>query len=213
MAKTGVYYYPKKEEKVNIITHGFGFVMSFFATVLLLRKAVLLDSSLHFWSYLVYGLSLMVLYFASTVYHSATSDVNRYRLNIFDHSAIYVLIAGTYVPYALIGMGGNIGTGLVVAVWIIAILGIIFKIFFIGRFRIASTIGYVLMGCVIAFVSPYLVETMSPSAIAYLLWGGVSYIVGAILFSFERIPYNHAIFHIFVLLGSLLHFLGVYLHL
>ena len=165
-----------------------------------------------FWkpaSLLIYGLSLIVLYAASTLYHSAKDPIRRRKLNIFDHAAIYVLIAGTYTPFCLIVLGETLGWTIFGFTWTFALIGILLKLFFTGRFDKLSTLMYVLMGWQILFVINPLIENFPTQGVQLLFLGGVFYTLGAVLYSLKKINYNHAIFHVFVLLGSLCHFLSV----
>ncbi|MDC1031066.1 hemolysin III family protein [Flavobacteriaceae bacterium] len=201
--------YPEKEERLNIITHGFGLVMSFIAFPFLVVKSQDYEG---FWkpaSLLIYGLSLIVLYAASTLYHSAKDPIHRRKLNIFDHAAIYVLIAGTYTPFCLIVLGETLGWTIFGFTWTFALIGILLKLFFTGRFDKLSTLMYVLMGWQILFVINPLIENFPTQGVQLLFLGGVFYTLGAVLYSLKKFNYNHAIFHVFVLLGSLCHFLSV----
>jgi len=204
--------YSEKEEKLNVITHAFGLVMGIIAFPFLILKSLSFDG---FWkpaSILIYGGSIIVLYAASTVYHSAKTPKLRRRLNIFDHAAIYVLIAGTYTPFTLITLEGKTGWIIFGLTWFFALTGIILKLFFTGKFDKLSTVIYVLMGWQIVFAINPLLENLSTEGLFWLFSGGVFYTVGAILYSIKKIPYNHAIFHVFVLLGSISHFISVYFY-
>ena len=156
---------------------------------------------------------MIVLYAASTFYHSATKPKLRRRLNIFDHAAIYVLIAGTYTPFTMITLAGNTGWLIFSLTWIFALTGIVLKLFFTGRFDKLSTIMYVLMGWQIVFAISPLLENLYEQGLLWLFAGGVFYTVGAILYSIKKIPYNHAIFHFFVLGGSISHFVSIYFYI
>ena len=206
-------YYPPFEEKLNILSHGFGFLLSLIGLVLLILKAIELGEPLHIISFSIFGASMILLYAASTFYHSATSLKRRYVLNIIDHACIYILIAGTYTPFALITLHGWMGWTLFSLVWIMALTGIILKLFFIGRFQTFSTIMYVVMGWIIVVFLKPLLSSLSLSGVVLLFLGGGLYTIGAILFSLDKIKYNHAIFHLFVLGGTFCHFLVIYNYL
>lgn len=166
-----------------------------------------------FWqptSFIIYGLSLIILYAASTLYHSAKDPKRRRKLNIFDHAAIYVLIAGSYTPYCLVVLKGTLGWAVFGCTWVFALVGIILKLFFTGRFDKLSTLMYLLMGWQVVFVINSLIENVPRHGLQLLFLGGLFYTAGAVFYSLKRIPNNHAIFHGFVLLGSLCHFLSVY---
>jgi hemolysin III len=153
---------------------------------------------------------MMTLYLASTLYHSAKNPDRRHRLNVFDHASIYLLIAGTYTPFVLVTLRGPWGWSLFGVVWAAAIGGIIFKIFYTGRFDLVSTIAYVVMGSIVVVAIKPLMANLSLPGLYWLLAGGVSYIVGAVLYMLRKMPFHHAVFHLFVLLGSFCHFWAIY---
>lgn len=204
------YFYPPLEEKINILTHGFGLILSVPALILLIVKAANSGSSLLLVSVVVFGASMILLYAASTLYHSAKSINLRRRLNIFDHASIYILIAGTYTPLALITLGGTVGWSIFIVVWVMALTGVILKLFFTGRYNHLSTSMYVFMGWIIVFAGKPLIDNFDTAGIQWLLAGGISYTIGAILFSIRKIKFNHAIFHVFVLAGTFCHFISIY---
>jgi hemolysin III len=155
---------------------------------------------------------MILLYAASTFYHSATNRSLRYKLNILDHASIYVLIAGSYTPFALVTLEGWVGWTIFGVVWGIAFTGIILKLFFTGKYQTLSTIMYVLMGWIIVFAIKPLYDNLSSEGLWWLLAGGISYTIGAVLFSFDKVRFNHAIFHIFVLFGTFCHYLSIYFY-
>lgn len=202
--------YSEKEEQLNVLTHGFGLVVSIIVFPFLIQKAMSFDG---FWeqvSFIIYGVSLIILYAASTFYHAAKKPLLRRRLNIFDHAAIYVLIAGSYTPFCLVALHSQLGWYLFIFVWVFAFIGIILKLFFTGKYDILSTAMYLLMGWQVVFFIKPLLNNLSTEELQLLILGGVFYTVGAILYSIPKVKYNHAIFHVFVLLGSLSHFLAIY---
>lgn len=202
-------FYSDKEERLNIWSHAFGIVVSILGLTLLLLKA---SSSLSVISSWIFGLSLIILYTASTLYHSSADVNQRSKLRIFDHAAIYVLIAGTYTPFSLITLPQNPGWLVFGLIWGLAIGGISLKLFFTGKFDLLSTIFYIAMGWVgILFVNP-LIDNLASGGVSLILYGGICYTVGAILYSIKKLPYNHAIFHVFVLGGSFFHYLSIYLY-
>lgn len=210
MSESLNHQYSTKEEKLNVVSHGFGLVLSVIALPFLILKAFNFDG---FWkpiSFIIYGFSMVILYAASTFYHATKNPKKRRKLNIFDHAAIYVLIAGSYSPFCLVGLNSDLGWYMFLFVWIFALTGIILKLFFTGRFDKLSTAMYLLMGWQVMFFIKPLMESLSTEAFSYLVAGGVFYSVGAVLYSIKKIPYNHFIFHIFVLLGSLSHFIAIY---
>ena len=201
--------YSDKEERLNIITHAFGLLLSVIGLPFLIFKSLNLNG---FWkptSLIIYGFSLIVLYAASTFYHAAKDPHLRRKLNIFDHAAIYVLIAGTYTPFTILVLEGFLGWIIFGLTWMFALTGIILKLFYTGLFDKLSTALYLLMGWQIMFVINPLIERFSTEGLQLLFAGGVFYTIGAVLYSMKKLPYNHAIFHVFVLLGSVCHFFSV----
>lgn len=213
MVKAPLTFYPHKEEILNVITHLAGFVLSVAGLVLLVVFSSLYGDVWHILSFSIFGTSLVMLYLASTLYHSVKSKKWRRRLNVFDHAAIYVLIAGTYTPFCLVTLNGTTGWVLFGITWGLALVGVVFKIFFTGRFNMVSTIGYVLMGWVAVIAAKPLYENLDTGGLLLLILGGVSYTVGAIFYAIDRLPYNHAIFHFWVLAGSLFHFFSVFFYI
>ncbi|WP_304036930.1 PAQR family membrane homeostasis protein TrhA [Mesonia mobilis] len=205
-------YYRQAEEKINVITHAFGFLLSVIAFIFFIKKSIELQNWGYAISTIVYAVSLMVLYAASTGYHSAKRRKLRARLNIFDHAAIYILIAGTYTPFTLITLKGTLGYILFSIVWAVAVVGVILKLFYTGKFKLLSTIMYVAMGWIVIFAIKPLLENLPTNGIWLLFAGGFFYTLGAVLFMFDKLKFNHAIFHVFVLLGSISHFLAIYFY-
>jgi len=202
--------YSTLEENINIASHGVGFLLSIAALVILIVKASQIGTAITIVSVSIYGLSLVVLYAASTAYHAAKKPKLRERLNIFDHASIYVLIAGTYTPFTLLVLDGWVGWTIFGVSWGIALAGVVLKLFFTGRFDRISTIAYVIMGWIIVFAVNPLIQNLSVDGLWWLLAGGLSYTIGAVLYSINKLPFNHAIFHFFVLFGSLAHFISIY---
>jgi hemolysin III len=207
-----VKFYPPAEERINVWSHGLGLLLSVFGLVLLTIRAASFESSLYLVSFIVYGVSMVLLYAASTIYHSAKDAKKRAHLNIFDHASIYVLIAGTYTPLTLITLHGFVGWLLFGVAWGAALVGIILTLFFIGKYKLLSTIMYVVMGWIIVFAVQPLLHNMPSQGLIWLLAGGLSYTIGAVLYSIKGMKFNHAIFHLFVLIGSFCHFMTVYLY-
>jgi hemolysin III len=208
----GIKYYSSIEEKINIISHAIGFILSIVALVLLVARASLYGDVWHIVSFSIFGSSLIILYAASTFYHSAKKPELRNRLKIIDHASIYVLIAGTYTPFTLVTLNGTIGWVIFGTSWGLALTGIILKIFFTGRYNLISTIMYVLMGWVIVFALKPLINNLPFEGFLWLFAGGISYTIGAILYSIKKLKFNHAIFHMFVLNGSFCHFMSVFFY-
>ena len=204
--------YSPIEEKINIISHAIGFILSIVALVLLVRHAYLHGNVWHIVSFSIFGASLIILYAASTFYHSAKKSELRNRLKIMDHASIYVLIAGTYTPFTLVTLKGTIGWVLFGISWGLALTGISLKLFFTGKYDLISTIMYVLMGWVIVFAIKPLINNLPLEGLLWLFAGGISYTIGAIIYSIKKIKFNHAIFHMFVLFGSFCHFMSVFFY-
>jgi len=205
-------YYTTTEEMMNISTHAIGLVLSCVALVALINKASIYGGLTHIISAIVFGISLIILYAASTFYHSATKDVLRSRLRIVDHSAIYFLIAGTYTPFMLIVLNNQLGWVIFGICWSMAVTGVVLKLFFTGRFDKVSTVMYLIMGWMIVFAINPLKENLSQDGIDWLFAGGISYTIGAILYAIKQIKFNHALFHLFVLAGSTCHFISIYFY-
>lgn len=190
-----------KEEIWNAITHGIGFILSIPACILLILHAVHTGSVVSIVSYSIFGASLILLFLMSTLLHSMPQKVKRI-FSIFDHSSIYVLIAGTYTPFLLIAIDGVLGNVLLIVIWSMALLGILFKCFFIHRYEKLSLFLYIFMGWIIIFAIKPLYEYVQLEGFIVLLAGGILYTVGALFYAWRKLPYNHAIWHIFVILGS-----------
>ncbi|WP_425392560.1 PAQR family membrane homeostasis protein TrhA [Ekhidna sp.] len=202
-------HYTASEERLNVITHAIGVFLGIVGLLALLFKA---SNFVEVLSSVVFGTSLIVLYTASTLYHASKNQKTRGKLRIFDHAAIYILIAGTYTPICLITLSLSIGTTLLYVIWSVAICGIVLKLFFTGRFDKLSTILYIAMGWIAIFAIKPLLETMNTEGLLWLLAGGIFYTLGAVLYSIRSIPMNHAVFHICVLGGSFCHFVMIYHH-
>jgi hemolysin III len=197
------------EEIANTITHGFGLVLSLVGFVFLVVMASIKGDGWHIASSVVYGSSLVILYGASTFYHGATDPKAKRILQIVDHCCIYLLIAGTYTPFTLVVLRGSFGQSLFAFVWFFAIACILLKIFFGNRFMVVSVLSYLVMGWVgIVAVQP-LFEALGFVPIALVVAGGIAYTLGVIFFAWHRLPHHHAIWHVFVLAGSVLHFLAI----
>ena len=197
------------EERLNTITHALGFILALFASLFLLKDSLREGFHLRFISNLVYCAGLLTLYLASTLYHSAKNQERKRKLNIFDHSAIYLLIAGTYTPIMLLTIKGFTGIVILCTVWTCGIVGIVLKFYFTGRYPKISTATYILMGWVIVVAIKPLVKNMVLPGLIWLVAGGVFYTIGALFYQRKSMKYNHVIFHIFVMLGSFCHYLVI----
>ncbi len=208
----GTQHYSPGEEMTNIISHAVGLVLSIVALLLMLIRASESGNTLHVVSAAIFGASLIALYAASTLYHSAKDPKVRSRLRINDHATIYILIAGTYTPFTLITLNGWVGWTIFGVSWGMAIAGVVLKLFFTGKYNVLSTLMYVFMGWIIIFAVKPLINSLSSEGLFWLVAGGVAYTTGAVIYSIKKIKFNHAIFHLFVLLGSFCHFISVYFY-
>ncbi|MEY8000325.1 hemolysin III family protein [Clostridium sp. Mt-5] len=206
-------FYTRGEEIANAVTHGIGALLSIAALVLLIVFSVEKGDKWYVISYTIYGTSMFILYLGSTLYHSITNVKAKRVFRIFDHASIYLLIAGTYTPFTLTILRSSVGWTIFWIIWTLAILGIIMKVFWVGKYEIASTLLYIFMGWIIIFAMKKLLILLSPVGIALLVAGGIIYTVGAILYMMDKIPYNHAIWHLFVMGGSACHFFCIFLYL
>jgi hemolysin III len=209
MDETAKRFYSTKEEIANAITHGIGALLAIAALVILVVLAVIEGDVWHVVSFSVFGATLVLLYFASTLYHSLTNIRAKNVFHKFDHIAIYLLIAGTYTPFCLTALRGWIGWTVLGIVWACAILGTVLKSISVGSRVLMSTILYILMGWVILIAIKPLYEAMPFDGFMLLMLGGVSYTFGTIFFIRDKVKYNHSVWHLFVLGGSVLHFFSV----
>ena len=201
--------YSTKEEIANAITHGIGTGLAIAAMVVLIVFAAIRGNVWHVVSFSVYGSTLVLLYFASTLYHSLTNIRAKGVFHKFDHISIYLLIAGTYTPFCLTALRGWIGWTVMGVVWSCAILGAVLKSISVGKRVMLSTILYVLMGWVILIAIIPLYNAMTYNGFLLLVAGGISYTFGTIFFIRDKVKYNHSVWHLFVLGGSVLHFFSV----
>lgn len=198
-----------REEIANAVTHGIGALASAAAGAVLVTLATLHGTRMQMVSALVFGSSLLLLYTASTLYHAIPSLTVKRRLKVFDHCAIYLLIAGTYTPFALIGLRGPVGWWLFGIVWGLAAVGVTFKLFFTGRFKLFSTLVYIGMGWMAIFAIKPMMSSIPLPSLMWLLAGGVAYTAGTVFYHNERLRYSHAVWHLFVLMGSACHYIAV----
>ena len=209
MSKAEIVAYSRNEERAHAITHGLGILLGVAVLVLLVVFASLRKGAWEIVSCAIYGTTFILLYTGSTMYHAARRPGVKRMLKIIDHSAIYLLIAGTYTPYALAPLRGTLGWTIFGAIWGAALLGIFFKAFFAGRFKTVSLLSYLFMGwfCVIA-VKP-LYHNLSATGFLFLVAGGLCYSVGAVFFAWKALKWSHTVWHLFVLAGSLCHFFSI----
>lgn len=208
--------YSLGEEIANSISHGIGIVFSVVALTILLVYAIWRKNPVAITGFTIYGISSILLYTASTLYHSFRKEKIKSIMRVFDHSAIFLLIAGTYTPVTLIAMKGYWRIGILSAIWLIAVSGILFKILTYNKFekyKVVSLILYILMGWIAVIAIKPMTQTVPIGFLIWLLAGGVTYTAGTIFYGIKKIPYHHAIWHLFVLAGSVLHFLGIFRYL
>ncbi|MFF5994466.1 hemolysin III family protein [Lysinibacillus sp. KU-BSD001] len=203
--------YSRKEEFWNAITHGLGCILAIPAIVLLIVKASGNGSVIELVSYMIFGISMLLLFLSSTLYHSI--PVNKNLFKKLDHSAIFLLIAGTYTPIALIAIGGKLGWTIVGIEWGLTLIGIILKQFFVHRFKAVSLLIYIGMGWLVIFAYKPVLAHIGTEGFLTLLAGGIFYTFGTYFYKNKRIPYNHAIWHLFVLAGCVAMFMSIYLYI
>lgn len=205
--------YSLAEEIANSVSHGIGLVFGIVGLVLLLVQAADANATATaITSYSLYGGSMILLFLASTLYHAIPHERAKRWLKKFDHCAIYLLIAGTYTPFLLVGLKSPLAHGLMIVIWSLALLGILFKLTIAHRFKILSVATYLVMGWLSLIVIYQLATRLSVGGVTLLAVGGLVYSLGVIFYVCRRIPYNHAIWHGFVLGGSVCHFLAIYLY-
>jgi hemolysin III len=197
------------EEILNSVTHGAGALISIAGLVLLIVFSSIYGQATHIVSCTIYGTTLVLLYTASTLYHGFQKPNIKHVFKILDHSCIYILIAGTYTPFMLVTVRGALGWTIFGIVWGLTILGIVFKAFFVNRFKIVSTIAYILMGWLVILAIKPLFQALPGGGIFWLVSGGLAYTIGTIFYAWKKLPFNHAIWHLFVLAGSVCHFFAI----
>ncbi len=201
------------EEIANSVTHGLGAVLSVAALVLLVVFAALRGDAWRVVGFSIFGASLFALYLTSTLYHSFTHPKVKRFFRVLDHTMIFILIAGTYTPVTLTILRGAWGWTLFGLIWGLAIIGVVLKIAFFDRFNALSVVLYLLMGWLVVIALKPLLSASPTGLLVWMAIGGISYTLGVIFYAWERLPYNHAIWHLFVLGGSVSHFFGMLLHL
>ncbi|EOX1770860.1 hemolysin III family protein [Vibrio cholerae] len=205
--------YGFKEEVANTISHGVGLILGIVGLVLLLVKAVDQQAdALTITSMSIYGGSMIALFLASTLYHAIPYQRAKRWLKTFDHCAIYLLIAGSYTPFLLVSLRTPLAVGLMIVIWSLALIGILMKIAFVYRFKKLSLVTYLTMGWLSLIVIYQLAIHLEVGGLTLLAAGGLIYSLGVIFYVAKRIPYNHAIWHAFVLAGCACHFLAIYLY-
>lgn len=208
--------YTKKEELINCITHGIGVAFGIVALTLLLILSIRKGDIPSIASFAIYGTCIILMFLASTLYHSFTKEKTKNILRVFDHSSIFLFIAGTYTPIVILTLEGYLRIGILIGIWAMAISGVVFKILTYGKFdkyKLLSLVFYIGMGWVAIIPIKKIIEATSINFFYWILLGGIIYTLGTIFYSIKKIPYNHAIWHLFVLAASITHFVGIFLYL
>lgn len=200
------------EELANTITHGFGLFLSVIGFGVLVVLASFRGDRWSVASCVVYGLSLVILYAASTFYHSSTSPRLKKNLQIVDHCCIYLLIAGSYTPFGVVIAGDGWGREMLIGIWAFAIVGILVKLMIRDRFPAINVISYLLMGWLGVFAIQPLFNALGMAPVILAVAGGIAYSLGVVFFPWKSIKHHHAIFHVFILLGSIIHYAAIVLY-
>ena len=202
-----------REEIASALTHGLGAAAALAGGAVLITLAALFGDGWQLSAAIVFGITLLLLYIASTLYHAIQHPVAKGRLKIFDHCAIYLLIAGTYTPFTLVGLRGPTGWWLFGTIWTLALAGVVFKLFYTGRFKRLSTLIYIGMGWLVLAAAKPMLHALSTASLLWLLAGGVAYTLGTVFYLRPAMRWSHAIWHGFVIAGSVCHYVAVMSHL
>ncbi|HZK01124.1 MAG TPA: hemolysin III family protein [Tissierellaceae bacterium] len=208
--------YTKKEEIFNGISHGIGVVFGIVALILLLIVAITKKDVPSIVAFSIYGACIILMYLSSTLYHSINIEKAKRILRVFDHSSIFLFIAGTYTPIALLALEGPLRLLILIGIWAIAIGGIVFKIVTYNKFdkyKVLSVLIYIGMGWIAVFPIKAIINATSMNFFYWILAGGILYTAGTLFYGNKKIPYNHGIWHLFVLAASITHFLGIFKYL
>lgn len=198
-----------RDEIASALTHGFGAAAALAGGAVLITLAAIHGDGWQLGAAITFGVTLLLLYLASTLYHAIQHPIAKGRLKVFDHCAIYLLIAGTYTPFTLIGLRGTWGWSLFAAIWTLALAGVVFKLFYTGRFKKLSTLIYVAMGWLVVVAIKPVMANLDGWTFGWLLAGGLFYTLGTVFYHRESIPYAHAIWHLFCIAGSVCHYVAV----
>lgn len=202
--------YSAREELANAITHGIAALLALVACILMVKKGMHSLSPAQLSGLVIYGISMVMLFLASTLYHSIQVEKTRTLLKQLDHSAIYLLIAGTYTPFLMISLKNNSAYTLLVVLWVLALIGIVFKLFFVHRFAKVSLITYLLMGWLALFLIPDIYRALPRAGFDLLVAGGLCYTIGTLFYAAKRYPFTHAVWHMFVIGGAACHCIAIY---
>jgi hemolysin III len=206
---TIISHYTLREEIANSITHGIGALLSIAGLVVLILAGSLYGNRFHITCFCIYGISLILLYLSSTLYHSLTGQKAKQVFKKLDHSSIFLLIAGSYTPLMLININGVLGWTITLLVWVLAIVGVVIKCLFITRFEKLSLFIYIFMGWLCIFAAKEIILHVPSQSLIYLVVGGLLYSSGVIFYVWDNLPYNHGIWHVFVLGGSIFHYFSI----
>ena len=208
------FFYSKQEDKLNVISHGFGFLLSVIGLVFLINKGLQNFNFTYFISLIIYGVSLSTMYIASTLYHNSKTAIGRYNMRMFDMISIYILIAGSYTPFTLILLKDNQGWFLFTMIWLLALFGIVWKIFTIGKYNIVTTSLYIFMGGLWLFFYDSFITQIPSDALWWIIAGCLTYLAGVIFYLLDnKLKYNHFIWHLFVLAASGCHYISIYFYI
>ena len=198
-----------REERASALTHGVGALAALAGGAVLVALASLHGDGWQLAAAIVFSISLLLLYSASTLYHAVQQPRAKSALKVLDHCAIYLLIAGTYTPFTLVALRGDVGRNLFVAIWSLAAAGIAFKLFFTGRFKLLSTVVYVAMGWLVLVAIEPVMQALDAWTFGWLLAGGAFYTLGTVFYHRPSMRYSHAVWHLFVVAGSVCHYIAV----
>lgn len=205
--------YTLGEELISAISHGVGALLGIAALVLCIVKSCNPFDGYKLASSIVFGLTVTLLYLMSCLYHSLKVNKAKRVFRVIDHCTIFLLIAGTYTPYTLVALRGTLGWWIFGVIWGIAVLGIVLNAVNLKKFAKLSVACYLIMGWIIVFAYQYMVQVMHPTSLSLLIWGGIAYTVGAVLYAIgSKKKYFHSVFHFFCLAGTILHFFSIYLY-
>ena len=208
------FFYSKKEDRLNVLSHGIGFILSIIGLIFLINKGLQNFNLTYFMSLLIYGLSLSTMYIASTLYHNSKTANSRYNLRMFDMISIYILIAGSYTPFTLILLKDNQGWLLFSIIWLLALFGIAWKVFTMGKYNLVTTSLYIFMGGLWLFFYESFVTQIPSDALWWITAGCLTYLAGVIFYLLDnKLKYNHFIWHLFVLAASSCHYISIYFYI
>jgi len=202
---------PIKQELVNSLIHGFGIIFGIISIPILIAFTIKSNNTPGVIGAAIYGFCFLQLFTFSTLYHGFQQVQVKRALEIFDHISIYFLISGTYTPFLLIYMNNSFGITLLSVLWGLTAIGIVFKVFFTGRWNILSTIIYIGMGCIMVVGGRTFFTSIPSDVLTMIFIGGALYLLGVVFYLWEKYPYNHAVWHFFVLAAAVCHYVAILL--